>query len=1022
MTKTTFWSRERAPWVMLLTLAWVSAAGATEPYTAFLEGLRQRGMLDEAADYLDQMAESRLVPDDQRRRIPFEKAQIQFDRARAERDTARRMKLLDETAAAFRTFAEANATSPMLASVRMQLASILAERANTAVAQAAQPENATNREALHAKTQLWFQEAHEELAVAEADLLAKIKTLPDDDPGIDGLRNDLIRARLMRGAVLFDQARSLPAESEERKKLFEESAKKSNEVYAKYRSIFAALRARLNEARAYLELGESQKALGMLNEILVQPSDEPMVRDLQAQALELAIPAWCSEQEKKYAEAAAAGRAWISGAKSADARTPLGLAVQYRTAWAIEQQLIHAENATDLRVDDLRAEARELAQTSSRFPHAHQRAARELFGRLRGNSDATVKEPQSFAEAFTLADDAMREMEARYQQIQLAPQTGDTENVAKFEGEARQLGADAERYFRLALSLRTPEVEMEQVNSARYYLSYVYYRLGSYYDAAIMGEFLAHGYPQTSWGRKGAQLALASYLAEHNATPEQSRGFDSRRLLDIATYAAKRWPGEPEADEAVMLLVELAVIDKRPADALKYLEQVPAASPRRGDVELKTGRALWTQYLAAARLPAEQQPPQAELERQAQQARALLVSGVERGCASGGKPTTELVAGAITLASIKLNDGDSAGALEQLTQENYGPLVLAAANDALLSQGNLRSETYRLGLRAYIAAQDFAKADEMLGLLEKEVAAGGDEAANERLTQALVALGRELEQQIQQLRESGQSAKIQSISTGFENFLKRISARKDGNDFRSLSWVAGTFASLASGLDSGTGTASAEAKPYFQQAAETYRQLAKKCDDGSYQATPQQRLAIDVRLATALRRLGNCKESVDLLVAVLKKNNQLLDAQQEAALSLQAWGEQDVKYFDAAIRGHRQAKNKQGQIVPIIWGWAQLSRKVAGNAKYIDVYFDARYNLARCRLKQAVKLKQLGQADAAKESLARAAAEIGIQHRQTPSMGGGEWTAKFDSLLRVIQQAAGQPASGFPAEKPMANK
>src|SRR5262249_24094287 len=161
----------------------------------FLDGLKQRGYLDEAAAYLDQMANSPLVSDADRRRIPFEKAQIQFDRARAERDTARRMKLLDETAATFRTFAESNATSPLIPSVRMQLGSILAERANTAVAQAAQPENAAKQAQLTEQAQKWFGEAQKEIAAAETDLLEKIKALPEDDAAVPDLRNDLIRAR-----------------------------------------------------------------------------------------------------------------------------------------------------------------------------------------------------------------------------------------------------------------------------------------------------------------------------------------------------------------------------------------------------------------------------------------------------------------------------------------------------------------------------------------------------------------------------------------------------------------------------------------------------------------------------------------------------------------------------------------------------------------------------------------------------------------------------------------------------------
>ena len=129
----------------------------------------------------------------------------------------------------------------------------------------------------------------------------------------------------------------------------------------------------------------------------------------------------------------------------------------------------------------------------------------------------------------------------------------------------------------------------------------------------------------------------------------------------------------------------------------------------------------------------------------------------------------------------------------------------------------------------------------------------------------------------------------------------------------------------------------------------------------------------------------------------------MVDAQVEAAYIYQTWGEEQPEYLEMAIQGGKRYQE--------VWGWGELARRVQSEARFRDVYHEARYNLALCRL----RLAQIAADPPQRARLAGAAEnDIRVTGRLFPDMGGAGWYDRYNELLKRIQRLAGRPAVGLP--------
>ncbi|HET6879602.1 MAG TPA: hypothetical protein VFI31_05595, partial [Pirellulales bacterium] len=792
---------------------------AEEAYERFLEGLKEQGLFDVALDYLQLMRSSPLITEGQKQELTFEEGRLLVENARAENDAAAKTKLLDQARDRFADFLKQNPSNPKAASAETELGNVLVERGRSLLFQADRPSNSGKKDSLSKDGRDMLQQAKKVFDEAEAKFLARSKEFKkyydpkkeaDKIKAREQARGDLLRAQMLAAGVVQELAKSYDKGSPDYKKLMQEAAEKYKSLYDKHRRLLVGLMARLKEGQCYQELGDTKRAVGNYETLLAQ-GDDPALRPLKTTALHLTLQCLTSENEKNYETASARGEEWLEKALPADTRTPDGLGIAYFTALAnklLADTLTKPEDQQ--RKKGLLLAAKKQAQfvsKASSFNNAYRDQAQQLYRKLLGTEGDQQQEPTNFVEALDRAKEALDRQQDRLTSVKNAPLMKDEANIPKYKKEAAELGEQAVQYFKLALELRDDETPLDNVNIARYYLCYLDFQGGNYYDSAVLGEFVAKNYPKSQGGRQCAKIAMAAFVQTYEAArkAQLSNDFDRDKMVELADFITSAWPGGEEADEAWSLLLQISLAEDQIDKALEYLAKIPADSPRRGDAELKAGQALWGSYVRAARRDESDRPPQAEIDKMLESARKMLDDGLKRARAAvdaGNAPVTlTIAAAALSLAQIDMEAGQAAKALDLLNDSKIGPLTLVTADDPLTKQGNFGIDTYKLALRAYVATQALDKAENTMEALDKLVSASGDANAASQLTRIYIALGRELEQQLQRLRQEQKEEERSAVSKGFELFLDRISQRGSGNTFSSLNWVAETFFSLGSGSD-----------------------------------------------------------------------------------------------------------------------------------------------------------------------------------------------------------------------------
>ncbi len=120
--------------------------------------------------------------------------------------------------------------------------------------------------------------------------------------------------------------------------------------------------------------------------------------------------------------------------------------------------------------------------------------------------------------------------------------------------------------------------------------------------------------------------------------------------------------------------------------------------------------------------------------------------------------------------------------------------------------------------------------------------------------------------------------------------------------------------------------------------------------------------------------LGEYQKALDTFSDILKDKEASLTVQRAAAYTYQQRGQlEDPKWLERAIHGGYTLKST-GQ--NRIWGWLRISQVAARTArsdeKYRDTFYEARFNMARCRYLAAMK----GNGTARAESLFKAQQSI----------------------------------------------
>ncbi len=1017
-------------WSLLLACAMVARFGvcrpaaAAEPYAEMLEGLRTRQWYDTALEYIDAQRNNPLIPEPDRQAMPYEEGRLMVSASRLENDLARRNALLDKAHAKFSEFVQSQPGHPLAAVAQTQLGGVLVERGR--VLSIASERKGAKKEELLAQARESFAAALPVFAAAEQKCEARYKEFPanpnaspEEKAARERAQEDLIRARLATALVTFESAKSFPSGSDDRKAMFRKSIDAYGVIYEKYRRLRVGQAALVKQAECYQELGEFRQALSLYKQILDNPEDEH-TRELRKLALQHALECWTHDKEKKYLEAIEAGGKWVDQPQSAGDRGEEAAAICYLTGFAMFSyaSTLDAKQAEEQR--RLMTQARRLAAKATRTPNKYRERAQKLMQEMAGRPAADQSaDPATFAECFDRGREAVDAVHSAQAGLREAEQRQKpAEETAPLRAEISANGKVALRLLRRALFLADETVTPEQVLLVQSHLCRLFYLTGRYNETGVLGEYMAAHAPADKNSRQVALMGLDAYRQAFNEAPVDAREFERNCMVRLAEVITRAWPDQPEADEAWLMLISVSISEKRLDQALEYATHIGEQSPRRGDADLRIGLAQYAAYVEAMRAAGSAAPPAASVANLAA-AKTTLALGWTRVRAKideGAVPSAATVRALLALCEIHVSAGEVEPALAILNDPKAGPLALLAAQSPAVADPPLAMEVYKQALIVQGAARADEQVVKLLAEAEKFATGAG---LIDSLTLAQVRMARDLEKQLAAFRERNDALEFDKAAKVFQRVMANIGARSASLPFDTKVWAANSYYKMASEYVAGGKKLPPEAEGYFKQAAELFdRVLAEAPSQANLD--PDRLLAIRLQAALSKRATGKFGEAIDLLDTVLQAKESLMSVQMAAAQTFQERGVENAGYYATAVAGARPTTDAKGKKANRIWGWAELSRRVHSqlsrggqrDPKLLDVFHEARLNMARCKLLEG--LAKQGQARAKSFELAEKDVLATAQLR--PDLGGDAWRPKYNDLYREIQIALNRAPDGLPAE------
>ncbi|HBT78320.1 MAG TPA: hypothetical protein DEB39_15665 [Planctomycetaceae bacterium] len=998
----------------------LSAFAQTVPrWKLFLDALGQDGYYDTALDYLNWMDTVPFCPPELKTQMDYQIAMVHLDAMESGRLFLKQTDHLKCCRESLAKFLGEHPDSEYVFETNTTLGNLLLQEGRSAILRSTlETTPVGDRPRLVEEARSKFQEAlkyfetADKLAVEAARKVMAAGGTPDTQPVPFGR---VIAGKIFVNLVGLEIAKTYPKDGDDFKKRIDAVAVAFEKLGSKYSEYAAGFEAKLYAAKAYRDLGDTRKTREILAELNVLSGEEYMRILTGSLLLTLEI----NLAEKNYQDSITRVAAWADN-------VPL----VYRNS--AEGQTIYLEGAKTLiaYAESIQGTDKPGADRAIRTAGGYLRAirlsntdtsreAQKLLVKVGAVQPAKSGEIATYADANERSDEDFRNLVVA---VNAYRDAGD--NAARLEAQKRllEIGARCELSIQRTISMRETDTPIQEINRLRAQLANVYNIVGKRLEAAILANFIARRYSSEPDADKMASMAVklfrTVFIEEKNArkaNPNADPTGYADELERLADFIMQRWRDKEVADEVMLIRMMTAIESGRFDEVREMIAAAPAGKPYRTEAELRLGLALWSACVAAQKQSEEARPSKKKLREMLDDSKKELETGMKRKLeqiADGAAVDWVAVHSAITLAQIALNDDDSAGAVAWLNREKAGPMTLIrnppsgiSLADDLRINDNTKLSVYMMQLRAEVGAEQLDKAETTMNELEELIKAEhGDN--DQKLTAVYVSLGRQLEERLKELNESGDTSQRDKLTKGFELFLKRIRERKEGNTFQSLYWVADTYYRLGNGLTPEGGKGPEEAMRYFKEAAATYVTILRKIEAEPEWAPPKAENTIKVRMAESLRQYGDPKAfklGMQYLSALLEETENRIDIQLEAARMYQAWGASDPAMYLKAIGGGDPDGDRSKRH---IWGWNGIIKRTSNNIdRFRDEYYGAYHGKFRSCIGYAAAEKGT---ENAKKLLDGSLRDITRLVQNRPDVGGEEWLPKIDRAYRDIQKALGQ--------------
>jgi hypothetical protein len=996
-------------------VGWNPIAGQTtaDRVDQFLEAARERGFFDAAEYYLEKLAAAPDVSAALKAEIPFRRAQLLFEKTRTLNNVN---ELKQAWAEAVEIANEQLANSPDLNRKLQAIQLITQIQIGLAEYQRRQAKLPWER---LAESPVHAEEARKELTKA-VDAFAK---------GADLLLNELREARRSTDAArraTFDDnthrflnylvskmlnqdrvALTYPKSSPEFQQLMEKLVAENTEYANKYKNPPPYdMYFQMYRVRALLHLDKWQEAAPVIDDILLLEAS--YYRPLKREVVLLGYDVWFREPPFKIELALAQLEKIATELTEADMASDLAQRIKLALAKAHHQRTIFTE-ALEVPTPEQRTAANisarqrgEIVRQLSKLNSPVADEARELLKEwgMRGPAE-NVKEVSTFGEAKQAGLDALLQaIELQSQLGKLSPDDAELPENQAIRDEMLSQANQALDWLDRSLELVTSETRRVDLNMTRLYQCQAYWVKGYYLETALIGQFLLDRFPNELGTAEAAAIAaqgLNRLVLSRRATGAEV-DVEQRQMVHICQQVLKRWPERKETGDLAFMLITTELDRKNFAAAQDVLAQLSSDNPRRPMAELRMGIAALQEAEAIGRIEGvtpDQLQQRDGLRRQAQEwlTSALKVAGAEL--------TTLHFVGAAALAQVLNDQQQYADTLQLLEQPPLTGVVRIEQNDPLVADVNVQTNMIQSAVIAH------------MGRLSEV----GDVAVATDRVAALLAL---LQQKLQ-----GHPRSVQILQSYYSLTLRKLREQAAGNltdqarqnltnatvkifdpiigpsdDWRLVSILGETLLDMAESL------------PASQQALRTQTlEAAARCYDQSLKLTAPQaqepdianfRLMFQVKSAAALRGQGKFDPASKQLTTLLKANPKNPLIQIEMAELYQQWGiaAKDRAHLRTALAG--QGKGTDAEM----WGWQKLAQATISDAKNRNTFYQALFGMVTCRY-------QFGKLAGDEKYIDAALKAVKDQFERDKTLGGPEWSGKFDRLVKEIQQHAKRTANGI---------
>jgi hypothetical protein len=815
--------------VAALGAAIVAPARAEEPYLQFARALRENGLPDIAADYLQHIAGRKLSPE-VAAQLPLEAALARLDLAIREGDAKKRDQLFAEARSIYEAFLGQNPNHPRAAGARLELARLVAAQGKNKLEQARRQDSRSARKDLAAQAGQHFKDAADLLAKATAEIDRRIAQLAAATGAEDQKQKaDLARARLqaqLEAAVnLINQSNTLfdTRDTKGRAAVIAQARKLLVELAAGDESDPIAWHAKLWLGRLAEEIDAKKEAMDRYTALSKEtnPAAASAARTaafylLRMQAADEQVP----NRTNQVRDVIVGCDDWLRKNRTA-INTQEGQGVRYVLATLLEEQarpgIVRPQGNAPPRVTGtyrnllVRAAGyfKDLADIDNEYTEKARARRAGILVVLMAEQAQDVSKLKNFEECYLAA-----QVEAHELSQGQKPAEEKASRLNKLIGALNR-----------GLTLAGRGDAARDVADARLMLTYAYLTAGEPYHAAILGEHLSRSNLAGHRGAEAAAYALQAYAAildadrRRNAADDE-RLSDQRHLRAVAEFMEKTWPAEAATDIARHQLGGFLIDDKNYPEAIAMLSRVAPAYPAIAQARYQEGvaaqKAQSVDDLPADRKKALLRQAIGDLEKVPDPAPGASEETSLAGCLARleygnllllderpdgsnfaraeevGKRIAALVpqlsfeesfSGQVSAEAAKLQlAGVSGNVLRLIKADNFdgarkllAPLMASADKDAGKKDvyeplREAQRQVVALALRAAILENNATDAEKAMALLRRLCPESGPGSAHDRLLRVVIELKRESDA----LREKSETARRDRLDRGLAAFVDQL--------------------------------------------------------------------------------------------------------------------------------------------------------------------------------------------------------------------------------------------------------